>query len=75
MLENVYGQGSFEECATVEFKSACIGATYALENLCNWTALNDDPQIGIVVASDIAKYGLNTSGEYTQGAGSVSLLV
>jgi hydroxymethylglutaryl-CoA synthase len=75
MLENVYGQGSFEECATVEFKSACIGATYALENLCNWTALDDDPQIGIVVASDIAKYGLNTSGEYTQGAGSVSLLV
>lgn len=75
MLGNVYGQGSFEECSTVEFKSACIGATYALENLCNWTVLNDDACMGIVVASDIAKYELNTPGEYTQGAGSVSLLV
>ncbi len=75
MLENVYGQGSLEECSTVEFKSACIGTTYALENLCNWTALNDDSCMGIAVASDIAKYGLNTPGEYTQGAGSVSLLV
>lgn len=75
MLEEVHGQGSFEECATVEFKSACIGATYALENLCNWTALTEDGNMGIVVASDIAKYGLNTPGEYTQGAGSVSLLI
>ena len=75
MLEKIYGEGSFEECATVEFKSACIGATYALENLCNWAALSDDDQAGIVIASDIARYSLNTSGEYTQGAGSVSILV
>lgn len=75
MLEIIYGQGSFEDCSTVEFKSACIGATYALENLCNWTAIKDDACMGIVVASDIAKYGFNTPGEYTQGAGAVSLLV
>ena len=75
MLEKIYGAGSFEECSTVELKSACIGATYALENLCNWAALNDEDQAGIVIASDIARYSLNSSGEYTQGAGSVSLLV
>lgn len=75
MLEKIYGAGSFEDCSTVELKSACIGATYALENLCNWAALNDEDQAGIVIASDIARYSLNSSGEYTQGAGSVSLLV
>lgn len=75
MLEKVYCAGSFEECSTVELKSACIGATYALENLCNWSALNDEEQVGIVIASDIARYSLNSAGEYTQGAGSVALLV
>lgn len=75
MLEKIYGAGSFEDCSTVELKSACIGATYALENLCNWAALNDEDKVGIVIASDIARYSLNSSGEYTQGAGSVSLLV
>ena len=75
MLEKIYGAGSFEGCSTVELKSACIGATYALENLCNWAALNDEDQAGIVIASDIARYSLNSSGEFTQGAGSVSLLV
>jgi hydroxymethylglutaryl-CoA synthase len=75
MLEKIYGAGSFEECSTVELKSACIGATYALENLCNWATLNDEDKAGIVIASDIARYSLNSSGEYTQGAGSVSLLV
>lgn len=75
MLEKIYGAGSFEECSTVELKSACIGATFALENLCNWAALNDDDRVGVVIASDIARYSLNSPGEYTQGAGSVSLLV
>ena len=36
MLEKVYGRGSFEECSTVEFKSACIGASYALESIVEW---------------------------------------
>lgn len=75
MMEKIYGAGSFEDCSTVELKSACIGATYALENLCNWVALNDEDKAGIVIASDIARYSLNSPGEYTQGAGSVSLLV
>ncbi|MFB3763933.1 MAG: hydroxymethylglutaryl-CoA synthase family protein [Methanotrichaceae archaeon] len=74
MLEMVYGQGSFEECSTVEFKSACIGATHALENLFYWSSVDDD-RAGVVVASDVARYQLRSSGEYTQGAGSVSLLV
>jgi hydroxymethylglutaryl-CoA synthase len=75
MLEKVFGTGSFRHCSTVEFKSACIGTTLALESLSFWAAANDDDLAGIVIASDVAKYPLRSSGEYTQGAGSVSLLV
>jgi hydroxymethylglutaryl-CoA synthase len=75
MLEKVYGKGSFQDCSTVEFKSACIGTTYALEDICYWAAADDEGRSGIVIASDIARYPLRSSGEYTQGAGSVSLLV
>jgi hydroxymethylglutaryl-CoA synthase len=75
MLEKVYGPGSFQDCSTVEFKSACIGTTHALENICCWAAVDDEGRSGIVIASDVAKYPLRSSGEYTQGAGSVSMLV
>jgi hydroxymethylglutaryl-CoA synthase len=74
MLEKVFGLGSFQGCSTVELKSACIGATLALENLCCWAA-QDERRVGIVVATDIARYPLRSPGEYTQGAGSISLLV
>lgn len=75
MLEMVYGKGSLEECSTVEFKSACIATTHALENLFYWSSVDDDDRAGAVVATDIARYQLRSSGEYTQGAGSVSLLI
>lgn len=75
MLEKVYGKGSFQDCSTVEFKSACIGTTFALESLSYWAAAEDVDRVGIVIASDVAKYTLRSSGEYTQGAGSVALLV
>jgi len=80
MLEKIYGEGSFQECSTVEFKSACIGTTHAIENVTYWLKamddeVNDDDTVGIVVASDIARYELESPGEYTQGAGSIALLV
>jgi hydroxymethylglutaryl-CoA synthase len=75
MLEQVLGKGSLEECATIELKSACIGASFALQELRAWMLLEDSGTVGIAVGSDIAKYDLNTPGEYTQGAGSVALLV
>lgn len=75
MLEKVYGQGSFEECSTVEFKSACIGTTHALENLFYWAAADEEERAGVVIASDIARYPLLSPGEYTQGAGSISMLI
>ncbi|MEI8003188.1 MAG: hydroxymethylglutaryl-CoA synthase [Methanothrix sp.] len=75
MLERIYGKGSFQECSTVEFKAACIGTTFALESLSYWAAAEEEGKVGIVIASDVAKYPLRSSGEYTQGAGSVALLV
>ncbi len=75
MLERIYGKGSFQECSTVEFKAACIGTTFALESLSYWAAADEEGKVGIVIASDVAKYPLASAGEYTQGAGSVALLV
>ncbi len=85
MLERIFGPGSFQECSTVEFKSACIAATYALENAAYWlwaegddfkaTESGEGGRAGIVVATDVARYELGSPGEYTQGAGSVALLV
>ena len=75
MLEQVYGQGSFRECGTVEMKAACIATTLALECQSYWLAGKDEDKVGVVIASDVAKYPLASPGEYTQGAGSVSLLL
>ena len=75
MLEQIYGKGSFQECSTVEFKAACIGTTFALESQSYWVAQEEEGKVGIVIASDVAKYPLASAGEYTQGAGSVALLV
>ena len=75
MLEKIYGRGSFQECSTVEFKAACIGTTFALENLSYWLTGEDEGKVGIVIASDVARYPLASPGEYTQGAGSVALLL
>ena len=46
MLEKVYGKGSFQDCSTVEFKSACIGTTLALESLSYWAARRGGRQSG-----------------------------
>ncbi len=69
-----YGAGCFRHCDVLDMTFACIGATDALQNTLDWVA-TDRNNIGIVVASDIAKYDLGSTGEYTQGAGAVAMLV
>jgi len=76
MLEQVYGEGSFEHCGGIECKFACVSGSYALYDNSNWIRAGEaDGKSAIVVVSDIAKYDLGSSGEYTQGAGSVAMLV
>tara|TARA_B100000575_G_scaffold138026_1_gene110129 strand:+ start:3842 stop:5284 length:1443 start_codon:yes stop_codon:yes gene_type:complete len=69
-----YGKRCFKNCDIVDLTFACAGAVDALQNCCDWVR-NGQNRKAIVIASDIAKYELNSTGEYTQGAGAVSMLV
>lgn len=73
-LEERYGKDCFLHCDVVDLTFACIGAVDALQNTMDWVIAGDDRK-GIVVASDIAWYDLGSTGEYTQGAGAVAMLV
>lgn len=69
-----FGERCFKNCDVVDLTFACIGAVDALENCLDWVRL-DSSRKAIVIASDIAKYKLESSGEYTQGAGAVAILI
>jgi hydroxymethylglutaryl-CoA synthase len=58
-----------------EFKQACLGGVYGLKGALRYVATDGDDRVAIVVASDIAEYARGSSGEPTQGAGAVALLV
>jgi hydroxymethylglutaryl-CoA synthase len=76
MLEQIYGEGSFEHAGGIECKFACVSGSYALYDNANWIrAEENNGKAAIVVVSDIAKYDIGSTGEYTQGAGAVALLV
>ncbi len=71
-----YGEDCFRNCDVVDMTFACIGAVDALHNTLDWVARgNGDDRYGIVIFSDNAKYDLESSGEYTQGAGGGALLI
>ena len=57
-----------------EVKEACYGATAAL-HYAKLHVENSPQSKVLVIASDIAKYGIETPGEPTQGAGSVAMLI
>lgn len=73
-LESVLGETSFKNCDVVDLTFACIGAVDALQNCLDYIRLNPTKK-AIVIASDNAKYDLNSTGEYTQGAGAIALLI
>ncbi|MEN2402076.1 hydroxymethylglutaryl-CoA synthase [Flavobacterium sp. MC2016-06] len=74
LMEQKFGEDSLAECDVVDFTFACIGAVDALQNCIDFVKLNPTKK-AIVVATDFAKYDLNSTGEYTQGAGAVAMLV
>lgn len=59
---------------SIEVKQACYGATAAIQMAKGHIALNPESKV-LVFGSDIARYGLNTSGEATQGAGAVAMVI
>ncbi|QDE98102.1 hydroxymethylglutaryl-CoA synthase family protein [Myxococcus xanthus] len=61
---------------TYDTQHACYGGTAGLMAAVEWIASGAGAgKVAVVVCSDIARYGLNTAGEPTQGGGAVALLV
>lgn len=74
LMEQKFGENTFSECDVVDFTFACIGGVDAMQNCLDFVRLNPTKK-AIIVTTDIAKYDLNSTGEYTQGAGAVALLI
>ena len=74
LLEKDFGARCFKNCDVVDMTFACVGAVDALQNCLDFCRANPGKK-AVVVASDYAKYELESSGEYTQGGGAVALLL
>ncbi len=69
-----YGENSFMHTDVLDMTFACIAGIDAMHSTLDWVNA-DTSRIGIVVATDNAKYELESTGEYTQGAGAVATLI
>ena len=58
-----------------EIKHACLGGMYALKSAIRFVQTDGAEQLALVIAADIAQYERGSSGEPTQGAGAVAMLV
>ena len=58
----------------VELKEACYSATAGIQFAKGLVAMNAQSTV-LVIAADIARYGLKTPGEVTQGAGAITMLI
>ena len=61
-------------CRVVELKQACYSGTAALQLALPFLRENPDKKI-LLIASDIARYGLHTTGESSQGCGAVAMVL
>lgn len=62
-------------CEVPEFKHACLGGVYALKAAARYLSFDGRDKVAIVVCADVAEYAPATSGEPTQGAGAVAMLI
>jgi hydroxymethylglutaryl-CoA synthase len=58
-----------------EFKHACLGGIYGLKNALRYVAFDGRDRLAIIVSADVAEYERGSTGEQTQGAGAVAMLV
>ena len=64
------------DCRVFETKHACYGGTAGLMMALDWIAAGRARgRKALIVCADIARYGLGSPGEPTQGAGAVALVV
>ena len=61
--------------STAQVQHACAGGTVALLSLAALLATGSGDDCGVTVCSDIAHYSAPSSGEITQGAGAVAMLL
>ncbi|ALO04474.1 hydroxymethylglutaryl-CoA synthase [Lactiplantibacillus paraplantarum] len=59
---------------TIEMKEACYAATAGIQLAQDHIRIHPDKK-ALVIGSDVARYGLNTPGEPTQGGGAVAMLI
>jgi hydroxymethylglutaryl-CoA synthase len=62
-------------CEVPEIKHACLGGVYAVKGAVRYLATDGRGRKAIVVCGDIAEYERGSSGEQTQGAGTVAMLL
>jgi hydroxymethylglutaryl-CoA synthase len=62
-------------CEVPEIKHACLGGMYGLKGALRYAACDAGDRVAIVIAADVAEYARGSSGEQTQGAGAVAMLV
>jgi hydroxymethylglutaryl-CoA synthase len=68
-------------CRVFEAKHACFGGTAGLLAAADWIAAgaqapkNARKRVALVVCTDVARYGIGSPGEPTQGAGAVAMIV
>lgn len=62
-------------CEVPEMKHACLGGMYALKAALRYVATDGRGRCAIVVCGDVAEYERGSTGEPTQGAGAVAMLV
>ncbi|MCM0582346.1 hydroxymethylglutaryl-CoA synthase [Weissella diestrammenae] len=59
---------------TIELKQACYAGTFGLMTARDYIKAHPGKKV-LVLATDIARYGLQSSGEVTQGGGAVAMIV
>ena len=62
-------------CEVPEFKHACLGGIYGMKNALRYLAHDGRDRVAIVISADIAEYARGSTGEPTQGAGAVAMLL
>jgi len=62
-------------CEVPEYKHACLAGMYALKGGLRYLLSEGKEKCAIIVASDIAKYAIGSSGEATQGSGAIAVLI
>lgn len=74
ILSNTFGDRCFKNCDALDMTFACIGGVDALHNSIDWIKQNPN-KLAVVIASDLSKYDIASTGEYTQGAGAVAVSI